>query len=317
MTQANDVETSPGDHLRLLVMFSLLNTLIYMDRGAISSNGINADGVVQVRDLQKGPWSVGSHSHASLFARSRQDFDVSIVRDGLLPSAFMIGLLISSPIFASLASSPTRNEMHLIAYGLLVWAVSVMGCAMSMGFWGLLLCRMAVGVGEASFVALAAPYINDAAPPDRKTLWLAVFYACIPVGYALGFLYGGTVAVAFGWRVAFALESLMMLPFIVYAYVKGGRSTVDSSVLLPDPTGPEGAAMPRSPMFEFLKDTVRGRHRTFLLVTLALTCYTGVIGSYAVRVVQWWSSSGRTNILIIVWYPPDINHRMITRNLLD
>ena len=31
------------------------------------------------------------------------------------------------------------------------------------GFWSLVLCRMAVGVGEASFVSLAAPFIGAAA----------------------------------------------------------------------------------------------------------------------------------------------------------
>ena len=247
MTSSQIAETSPRDSLSLLGMFSLLNILIYLDRGAISSNGINADGVVQ-------------------------DFNVSIVRDGLLPSAFMIGLLVSSPIFASLASSPDRNEMRLIAYGLLVWAASVLGCAFSVGFWSLLLCRTVVGVGEASFVALASPFIDDAAPPERKTLWLAVFYACIPVGYALGFLYGGTVAVAVGWRVAFALESLMMVPFIAYAYWMSDRS----GAVVMDETTSGGASM-----LEFANDTLHGRHRTFSLVTAALTCYTGVIGSYA------------------------------------
>ena len=131
----------------------------------------------------------------------------------------MIGLLVSSPIFASLASSPNRNEMRLIGYGLVCWAIAVLGCALSLGFWSLLLCRMAVGVGEASFVSLASPFIDDVAPPDRKTLWLAVFYACIPVGYAFGFFYGGTVAVAVGWRAAFAIEGVMMLPFIAYAFL--------------------------------------------------------------------------------------------------
>ena len=247
MTNSQNAETSPRDSLSLLAMFSLLNCLIYLDRGAISSNGINADGL-------------------------EQDFNVSVVRDGLLPSAFMVGLLLSSPVFASLASSPDRNEMRLIAYGLLVWATSVLGCAFSAGFWSLLLCRMVVGVGEASFVALASPFIDDAAPPERKTLWLAVFYACIPVGYALGFLYGGTVAVAVGWRAAFALESLMMVPFITYAYWMSYRT----GAMVRD-----GAASGGAPMLEFANDALHGRHRTFLLVTAALTCYTGVIGSYA------------------------------------
>lgn len=44
-----------------------------------------------------------------------------------------------------------------------------------------------MGVGEASFVALAAPFIDDYAPPTRKAQWLAVFYLCIPVvsGHAM------------------------------------------------------------------------------------------------------------------------------------
>ena len=233
-----------------------------------------------------------AHSCPAKCARHipHQDFDVSIVRDGLLPSAFMVGLLISSPIFASLASNPNRNPLRLICYGLVVWAVSVLGCALSVGFWSLLLCRMAVGVGEASFVALASPFIDDVAPPERKTLWLAVFYACIPVGYALGFLYGGTVALAVGWRAAFAVECLMMVPFVVYTYFMGGRPTTDTTV---SPAHPARSAREAggsalysdSPMLEFVKDTLRGRHMTFSLVTLALTCYTGVIGSYAVRVL--------------------------------
>jgi hypothetical protein len=42
---------SHRDPFALLAMFSLLNVLIYLDRGAISSNGINADGVVKDFDV--------------------------------------------------------------------------------------------------------------------------------------------------------------------------------------------------------------------------------------------------------------------------
>jgi len=211
---------------------------------------------------------------------TRLQYKNQVVRDGLLPSAFMIGLLVSSPIFASLASSPNRNEMRLIGYGLVCWAIAVLGCALSLGFWSLLLCRMAVGVGEASFVALASPFIDDVAPPDRKTLWLAVFYACIPVGYAFGFFYGGTVAVAVGWRAAFAIEGVMMLPFIAYAFLSA-RGDPCGEIRDTNPSETPGGDYPWSLSLVFLKDTLRGRHRTYLLVTLALTCYTGVIGSYA------------------------------------
>lgn len=78
-----------------------------------------------------------------------------------------------------------------------------------------------MGVGEASFCALAAPFIDDFAPPARKALWLAVFYLCIPLGVAGGFIYGGVVggSPSLGWRWAFIIESLAMSPVVVFCLV--------------------------------------------------------------------------------------------------
>ncbi len=59
-------------------------------------------------------------------------------------------------------------------------------------------------------------FADDYAPPAAKTQWLAVFYLCIPTGYALGYIFGGLVAVPLGWRAPFLLEALAMIPFILY-----------------------------------------------------------------------------------------------------
>ena len=104
-----------------------------LDAGAISSNGVNAEGL-------------------------SREFGLTLFQDGLLPAAFMVGLLVSSPIFAE--SAKYSKSFRLIGIGLSVWATAVAGCAVSVDFWSLLCCRMAVGVGEASFVALAAPFIG-------------------------------------------------------------------------------------------------------------------------------------------------------------
>jgi MFS family permease len=39
---------------------------------------------------------------------------------------------------------------------------AAVGCGLSPNYWVLIGCRMLVGVGEASFVALAAPFIGEA-----------------------------------------------------------------------------------------------------------------------------------------------------------
>jgi MFS family permease len=101
---------------------------------------------------------------------------------------------VSSPIFAE--ASKHVNAFRLIALGLGVWTVATAGCGLSIGacqhvragaqstqskselgigkgkkarfsvcvhtgFWSLIICRMFVGVGEASFVALAGPFIGE------------------------------------------------------------------------------------------------------------------------------------------------------------
>ncbi len=51
-------------------------------------------------------------------------------------------------------------------------------------------------------------------------MWLATFYLCIPAGFAFGYVLGGIVHGSMGWqgdwRMAFVLESMAMLPFVLF-----------------------------------------------------------------------------------------------------
>ncbi|VAH34391.1 unnamed protein product [Triticum turgidum subsp. durum] len=190
---------------RLLVMFCIINMLNYVDRGVIASNGVNGS---------RGSCSGGTCSSGSGI---QGDFNLSNFEDGVLSSAFMVGLLVASPIFASLAK--IHNPFRLIGVGLLVWTIATAGCGCAFDFWSITVCRMLVGVGEASFISLAAPFIDDNAPAAQKTAWLAMFYMCIPTGIALGYVYGGLVGGHLHWRAAFWGESILMLPFVILGFV--------------------------------------------------------------------------------------------------
>ncbi|KAK4801230.1 hypothetical protein SAY86_021717 [Trapa natans] len=191
---------------RLLVLFCIINMINYVDRGAIASNGVNgSSGTCS----ESGTCTSGSGIQG--------DFNLDNFEDGVLSSAFMVGLLIASPIFASIAKR--INPFRLIGVGLSVWTVAVIGCGFSFDFWSITICRMLVGVGEASFISLAAPFIDDNAPIEQKTAWLAIFYMCIPTGYALGYVYGGLVGSHFNWRFAFFGEAILMLPFAVLGFI--------------------------------------------------------------------------------------------------
>ncbi|KAM7252440.1 hypothetical protein ACFE04_024323 [Oxalis oulophora] len=191
---------------RLLVVFCVINMLNYVDRGAIASNGVNGSG----RSCDdKGICDSGTGIQGA--------FNLNNFQDGVLSSAFMVGLLIASPIFASLAKS--QNPFRLIGVGLSVWTFATAGCGVSWNFWSIAVFRMLVGVGEASFISLAAPFIDDNAPVAQKTAWLAMFYMCIPTGVALGYVYGGVVGAYFNWRYAFFGEAILMLPFAIFGFV--------------------------------------------------------------------------------------------------
>ncbi|KAH7834646.1 hypothetical protein Vadar_018202 [Vaccinium darrowii] len=191
---------------RLLAIFCVINLLNYVDRGAIGSNGVNGS-----------PRTCTKNGQCTSGSGIQGAFNLSNFEDGVLSSAFMIGLLVGSLVFASLAKSV--NPFRLIGVGLTVWTLAAAGCGFSFDFWSIIICRMLVGVGEASFISLAAPYIDDNAPAAQKTAWLAIFYMCIPAGVALGYLYGGLVGDHFGWRYAFFGEAILMLPFVVLGFV--------------------------------------------------------------------------------------------------
>ncbi|KFK34862.1 hypothetical protein AALP_AA5G203000 [Arabis alpina] len=200
------VESSFLSPVWLLVIFCVINLLNYMDRGAIASNGVNGSNK-SCNDKGKCNPPTGIQGH----------FNLSNFEDGVLSSSFMVGLLIASPIFASLAKS--FNPFRLIGVGLTVWTIAVLGCGSSFAFWFIVLCRMFVGVGEASFISLAAPFIDDNAPQKQKAAWLGVFYMCIPSGVALGYVYGGYVGKHFSWRYAFWGEAVLMAPFAVLGFL--------------------------------------------------------------------------------------------------
>jgi MFS family permease len=109
-------------------MFCIINMLNYVDRGAIASNGVNGSRT----KCSGGTCSPGSGIQG--------DFDLNNAEDGVLSSAFMVGLLVASLIFASLAKR--YNPFRLIGVGLLVWTIATAGCGASFDFWSITICRM-------------------------------------------------------------------------------------------------------------------------------------------------------------------------------
>ena len=87
--------------------------------------------------------------------------------------------------------------------GALLWSAATLLTAVTHNFTELMIRHTLVGVGEATFVAIAPSFLSDLHPEYRRGRVLSVFYLAIPVGTALGYLLGGWVAARWGWRAPF------------------------------------------------------------------------------------------------------------------
>jgi MFS family permease len=133
---------------------------------------------------------------------------------GSLATMFLLGYFLTSPFFgqwadrAGLASAdgrPRAGRKGLMAAGVAIWSAATFATGIARGAPDLVGTRIVVGVGEASYATIAPTLIDDMAPAEKKGRWLAIFYLAIPVGSALGFILGGLVQKAHGWRAAFFL----------------------------------------------------------------------------------------------------------------
>ena len=104
---------------------------------------------------------------------------------------------------AWLADRISRSWIMTGALGL--WSAFTMACGLATGFWSLFLARVGVGFGEAGGVAPAYSLVSDYFPRAQRARALAAYSFGIPVGSALGILFGGLIAASMSWRVAFVI----------------------------------------------------------------------------------------------------------------
>lgn len=106
-----------------------------------------------------------------------------------------------------------RDRSWIITIGLFFWSLMTAVCGMAQNFWQLFLARMGVGIGEAAGVAPAYSLISDLYPPEKRARALAIFSLGIPIGSALGVLFGGLLAATVDWRFAFISVGLLGVIF--------------------------------------------------------------------------------------------------------
>ncbi len=117
---------------------------------------------------------------------------------GLAFALFYTGLGI--PV-AMLADRFSRTWIMTIA--LVIWSGMTAVSGLATNFWQLFMARLGVGIGEAGGVAPAYSLISDFFPSGQRARALSIYSFGIPIGSAIGIVFGGVIASLINWRYAF------------------------------------------------------------------------------------------------------------------
>ncbi|MCW5765594.1 MAG: MFS transporter [Phycisphaeraceae bacterium] len=131
---------------------------------------------------------------------------------GWLTTAFLVAYMLTSPLFGWMADRARRLAIVSLGVALFSLASGLSGLATVFGV--LMLSRILVGVGEAAYGPTAPTLIADMFPVRRRGAVLAWFYMAIPVGTALGYMFGGQIGAHYGWRTPFFL---VVIPGLILA----------------------------------------------------------------------------------------------------
>jgi MFS transporter, Spinster family, sphingosine-1-phosphate transporter len=127
----------------------------------------------------------------------------AMTKTGLLGDAFFVTYMISAPILGLLADRISR--WLIVGSAVILWSLASGGSGLAATFAILFATRICVGIGEGGYGPAAPTILADLFPIQTRGRVMAIFYAAIPVGSALGYVIGGLVGAHFGWRWAFYL----------------------------------------------------------------------------------------------------------------
>jgi MFS family permease len=144
-------------------------------------------------------------------------------------TSFVIFYTLLGIPFGRLADRTSRK--NLIAIGLAIWSVFSGLTGFAGSFWTIFLCRVMVGVGEATLGPAALSLLSDYFPPRVRATVQSIYSAGIPIGGGLAFFLGGWIGQSYGWRSAFYFLGFpgLLLAGAVFLLREPARGTTETA----------------------------------------------------------------------------------------
>jgi MFS transporter, Spinster family, sphingosine-1-phosphate transporter len=233
--------TIGGRYFALAVLFTM-NLLNYVDRYSFFAAGSNIQKDLKIDDY----WF------------------------GVLGVSFMVVYTIVSPVMGWMGDRYSRKM--LLAGGVGLWSFATVFTAFSADFYHMFFWRALLGLGEASYGAIAPALIADLFPIKERGRAMGVYFLALPAGTALGFILGGRIAYYFGWPAVFLVVGMPGLLAAIAGLV----------IMDPGRGASEGTAGARFVERPGLKEyLVLFKTPTFLYNTAGMAAVTFATGAYA------------------------------------
>ncbi len=189
---------------------------------------------------------------------------------GVLGVSFMIVYTLVSPAMGWMGDR--YNRKLLLAGGVGLWSFATVFTAFSTDFYHMFFWRALLGLGEASYGAIAPALIADLFPVKERGRAMGVYYLALPLGTALGYILGGTIADRMGWQAVFYVVGLpgllvALAGLVIYEPERGASEGGAASKHVDRPSLKEYLAMFSTP--------------TFLYNTAGMAAVTFATGAYA------------------------------------
>jgi len=170
---------------------------------------------------------------AALAEPIKLHFGLSDAQVGGLNSAFELTYPFAALTLALVADRWSRKRV--IAFGVAIWssATALTGAAGS--YLVLALSRTGVGLGCGGYGPAGLAMLSDAFPDSQRSRIVAIHDSGLMVGAALGYILGGLLGQAFGWRLPFLAAGIpgLILALLVWRMrepARGGSEFVELEI---------------------------------------------------------------------------------------
>ncbi len=207
---------------------------------------------------------------ASVLPLILSGLSLSDAEGGVLQSAFILAYALLSPAAGWVGDR--RARLPIASGGLLVWSAATIASGLAPTYALMLAARAITGVGEAAYAVVVPSILSDLYPPGRRGRVLAIFYAAMPVGTALGYAVGGVVGVRWGWRAAFLVAGVpgTLLALWLLSLREPRRGMFD-----------EAGAVPPTPLALRASLSALRSRPSYLINTIAQILYAFALGGLA------------------------------------